>query len=461
MRLSTKLHLLAALTLAAGSFSCASRLQSQPPAEKWTTGYWFWQGSEFSGEQPSEPLDALYVHVGQFGRAEGYEARQAKTPEALWHAYGKLPREVPDARAHWLVFRMEQQGVPDSAVIGHLNGLLTQLRGAALQRHWPLRGVQLDIDCPTNSLPQYAAFLKELRKALPNDLEISITGLLDWFRPGTAIADVIREVDEFVPQFYDVGMSGGLAEHAESIAQPVDAARWGPQFNRFGKRYRIGISTFGRSNVQSTSPLLNFLFFQDVKQIDLAANPALRMEAKQTPAKEIVVTYQARRVTKVGELQLSPNDTLAYVIPTLDAVRTAVAEARKMGGYAAGVVFFRWPSEEELSALNPDDVLRTASGSALAKARTTVHVQDGACATVSCADVYLDFLGTPSGQASELLLESSSELEYFVPDRPALVRMDGPKQLRVSLPPFCDQGRILLGRAVSTEPSEFHLGAAN
>ena len=99
----------------------------------------------------------------------------------------------------------------------------------AAQAGQHLVGLQIDHDCPTYSLTEYARFLQGLRAALPPEDLLSITALLDWFREGTALTDVVAQVDEFVPQFYDVsevappreGISLNLARGRVAIAALV------------------------------------------------------------------------------------------------------------------------------------------------------------------------------------------------------------------------------------------------
>ncbi len=67
-----------------------------------------------------------------------------------------------------------------------------------------MRGVQIDFDARTHRLADYGDFLRQLRRQLPADCAISITGLLDWTRTGdvatlNALAGV---VDELVVQTY-------------------------------------------------------------------------------------------------------------------------------------------------------------------------------------------------------------------------------------------------------------------
>jgi hypothetical protein len=67
-----------------------------------------------------------------------------------------------------------------------------------------LAGVQIDFDAATAGLAGYAAFLRGLRQALPNDLKLSITGLMDWSAQAdpAALAGLRGVVDEVVVQSY-------------------------------------------------------------------------------------------------------------------------------------------------------------------------------------------------------------------------------------------------------------------
>jgi hypothetical protein len=45
--------------------------------------------------------------------------------------------------------------------------------------------------------------------------------------------------------------------------------------------------------------------------------------------------------------------------------------------------------------------------------------------------------------------------EYFLPERKRPVRMTGPSLIELSLPPYCGQRRLYLGRAVSLTPANY------
>ncbi len=67
-----------------------------------------------------------------------------------------------------------------------------------------IAGLQIDFDAHTHHLEDYAAFLKDLRRRLPSDCQLGITGLLDWSSNGDprALDALAGIVDEVVLQIY-------------------------------------------------------------------------------------------------------------------------------------------------------------------------------------------------------------------------------------------------------------------
>src|SRR5688572_2128085 len=143
----------------------------------WKTGFWIW-----AGDAPPKPAavkpDLLYVQV--IGT--------------------RWPEGIPEASHYVLVRRLESA----TDITPPMARALADVYRRVLQNgQRSIIGLQIDYDCPTSRLSGYADFLTELHRALPPDTHLSITALLDWFRPGTRIQEVVNSVDEFVPQFYD------------------------------------------------------------------------------------------------------------------------------------------------------------------------------------------------------------------------------------------------------------------
>ncbi|MBL8234628.1 MAG: DUF3142 domain-containing protein [Bryobacterales bacterium] len=323
----------------------------------------------------------------------------------------------------------------------------------ARERRIQIEGVQLDIDCPTGSLKAYAQFLRKYRMQLPKGTQLSITALLDWFRDGTAIADVLREVDEFVPQYYDAFPT---EPGQPAIATPFTANEWAPLLNRFGKRYRIGVSTFGRSRVTQPGASYNVIS-PDLRVIDVGVSPGFTLQASQTPARELILRYRALREAKVGYSRFEAGSVVEFTIATPESVRAAVEQARRMGGHCAGVLFFRWPARGETLALTPSEVLHAGKAGRPQSNEATLQTRSRGCAAVSCAELIAEFRGPLAIRARRYRIRTSLPLEYFLPAEGIPVRMTGPSELQFTVPPYCTRGRVPLGRAVTVNESKFEL----
>jgi hypothetical protein len=99
----------------------------------------------------------------------------------------------------WLVVRTDTLRWPDSAY---------RVVFAQLDR-WraggnDMRGLQVDFDAHTRHLGDYATFLANLRRSLPRNYGLSVTGLLDWSANGDprALRMLRGSVDEVVVQTY-------------------------------------------------------------------------------------------------------------------------------------------------------------------------------------------------------------------------------------------------------------------
>ncbi|HEY4365449.1 MAG TPA: DUF3142 domain-containing protein [Bryobacteraceae bacterium] len=445
---------LAALLLACLALcGCGGALRSQPPAPKWTTGFWFWQGSSASVSPSAPPVDALYFQAGEIDGGPGQYRQE-------WSVYANVPGDLPPAAEYWIVLRFNSQSVPDVQVAPLIARRISQLRAEMQQQNRNLAGIQLDIDSPTRALPQYATLLHELRKNLAPGIGISITALLDWFRDGTAIGDVIKEVDEFVPQFYDLNDPHAFRN---GIAAEIDSAKWGPAFARFGKRFRIGISTFGRARslsredaTQNGTSAAIARIYGDLAPVDVASNSAFTLRTSHNDAGELVLTYRATRKVTIGYNQFDPGEGVQFILPTAETVRSAVESAKQIKN-CAGVVFFRWPASNETLAMLPEEVLAAANGIVPPSRQDTLELSDGHCAAVHCTDVVLISAKPLQPAALRYHIHSSAELEYFLPEDRIPIHMSGSSDLELSLPPYAGRRRMYLGRAVTLKPAQFTL----
>jgi len=106
--------------------------------------------------------------------------------------------------------------------------------------------------------------------------------------------------------------------------------------------------------------------------------------------------------------------------------------------------------------MRPEEALLAAGLRASERPRSaTVHTIDGRCAAVACADLYFESAAGASPETLRYVIRGSSALEYFLPEKNVPIRMTGSTQLELTIPPYCGRGRLYLGRAVSSRPSNF------
>lgn len=149
--------------------------------------FWLW-----GGVHPQAALDRatdVYVLQGEVMRAGD---------QALLQVQGATPTLFPVERV-WLVYRVRSLDWSPRVIAGVVNQW----------QYWKttgthMEGIQLDFDARTYHLAAYADFLRELRRQLPRDAKLSITGLLDWTKTGDvgALNGLRGTLDEMVVQTY-------------------------------------------------------------------------------------------------------------------------------------------------------------------------------------------------------------------------------------------------------------------
>jgi hypothetical protein len=148
--------------------------------------FWVW-----AGVQPQPVLAvAKRVYLLQGEVKAGEPVRLISLRPAVPHLRG------PQV---WLVVRVETLAWPPDVYAALLREL-SRWRAAGNG----VVGVQIDFDAHTRHLDRYARFLADLRRRLPPDCRLSITGLLDWSANGdpAGLDALAATVDEVVLQIY-------------------------------------------------------------------------------------------------------------------------------------------------------------------------------------------------------------------------------------------------------------------
>ena len=236
-----------------------------------------------------------------------YRVLAAETDKA-----GALQALVPDFAA------LARSRLPVIAVI-RLNGGDPAIDASALRARiadialrWradgiTLVGIEIDHDCATARLPDYARLLAVLRADWPKDLRLSITALPAWIG-ARALHDVLAEVDESVLQVHAVRqpVAGLFDRHA--------ARRWIDGYAAISsKPFRVALPAYG------------------VRVSFDAAGHALAVEAEMPRAD---VSGDAR------ELDAAPLE-----------VATLLHDLQRAGvPHLAGIAWFRLPGDDDRRA---------------------------------------------------------------------------------------------------------------
>jgi hypothetical protein len=150
--------------------------------------YWLWAG--VNGRPGLEKAKTIYLLLGEIGadrtRSVRLKAQGATEPG-------------PHAAALWLVYRVRSLDWTPEIVAAIVRRL-------ALWRAQPghVVGIQVDFDASTRGLNNYAAFLGDLRRSLPEGCALSVTGLMDWASQAAPedLDALSGTVDELVFQTY-------------------------------------------------------------------------------------------------------------------------------------------------------------------------------------------------------------------------------------------------------------------
>jgi len=184
---------------------------------------------------------ALLILVGEVSR-RGDALRHA--PMAVdWAAVAEAGRPA------WLVVRIEtpattvmaeQRDATAQAVAGDLAEQLSAARAAGVT----VSGAQLDYDCPTRALGDYAAFLEAVRRELPEGTSLSITALPAWLGD-EQFPSLVAGLDHFVLQVHSLERPATISEPVR-LCRADRVARWMEQAAaRTATPFYVALPTYG------------------------------------------------------------------------------------------------------------------------------------------------------------------------------------------------------------------------
>ncbi|HEX5324577.1 MAG TPA: DUF3142 domain-containing protein, partial [Capsulimonadaceae bacterium] len=345
--------------LAIGIFTAAclawhARRQSNTPL---TVSYWYWQipfhlrPNEIA-ELKEMGVHRLFVRAATF-EPDGVGGIRLSLPQSFKSNASDLQVSLVFNFHYGLVRQFER--MPNSQlVLAVLRGVQRE-KEAARSARVSVKGIQLDLDCPTRLLPKYAQFLAELAPAIHRQkMELSVTALPTWYT-SRVVQSVAAAVDFMAPQFYEAQIPK-TRDRLVTIANLRLMRRGMQAADRIGRPFYVGIPAYGHALVYGYTGKLIGLYH------DMGVGEALRC-----PSFHFVRAYTAARGESEEEMvelvtdeaaqpdpsaALSANEGLpevgpyhiVYDLPTPEVIAQYIAELRRAHlTNCRGVILFRFP----------------------------------------------------------------------------------------------------------------------
>ncbi|MEQ9913212.1 DUF3142 domain-containing protein [Pectobacterium polaris] len=212
----------------------------------------FWLWAAVRPQPILHQAQTLYLHQGEVARRQG---------KVVFLRQGIPPSQLRVNRV-WLAFRMTTLELSNR----HLNRIL-KLREKWQRQGNQVAGIQIDFDAKSYQLAGYVAFLTQLRERLPEDCQLSITGLLDWSKTGdvAALNRLQGKLDEVVVQTYQ-GRST-ITNYAEYL----------PALMKLTLPFRVGLVQHGKWESQWQQRLATSPYYRG--EVVFLVNPPLKKSA--------------------------------------------------------------------------------------------------------------------------------------------------------------------------------------
>jgi hypothetical protein len=208
-------------------------------------------------------------------------------------------------------------------------------------------GLQIDLDCPTRQLPRYADLLREVRRRLPKDTKLSITGLQTWLS-SNELSAVVAQVDLFTPQFYEGRVPRTLKDRA-SLNDLASLRRNLERTNALGVPFVVGVPAYTQGLLLDANGNLAGPY-RSLTPLTAAMHPLLR-EVERTDGPEIRQVFRAVKPNASGE---GLGYSLLFRATRPAMVAAYEAEVAANGGEnCVGTCRFRLPDPGEGLALPP------------------------------------------------------------------------------------------------------------
>lgn len=204
-----------------------------------------------------------------------------------------------------------------------------------------VRGLQLDIDCPTRLLPRYGELLEAVRRQIPGR-ELSITGLTSWIGD-RRLSSALKPLDYWVPQFYE-GRLPRAFEQDVAVTEDDEIKRKRRMLAELGTPFRLAIASYGQALLFDASGKPEGVF-RSFGLEEAFRNPRFSVKSVRRVLEEIHIRF-------VGTDTEGRQHGILFRLPTAKSFSRAWSTAAaEMPPNFAGRILFRVPQEGEATTL--------------------------------------------------------------------------------------------------------------
>jgi len=364
--------------------------RSAEPAPPSIHSFWIW--NRLAEVPPSSIAEMLRLGIDRL-----YLHSHEVDPKGTWvDLNSSLPRGTTFPNFHAVV-----RIAPDPKWIDDPNGLaiIPTLPGYELDEVKARPALQIDFDCPSSRLADYASAITRLRETgkFPS---ISITALASWI-DAPDFPKLAAAVDELVPMFYDLEADPADAVRRADFEPMIgpDTLRWIAKWKNCPKPWRAGLPNFQRLTT----------FAEDGKLIGhhprfrpefLFDHPLLELRE---PKDAGTLIFDVTSDGTVSLQKVSAGQVLVWRRPDDTLLRTAVTSAMESG--AQGIVWFAHPASAPTAWHSVPHLCQFLPGkAALAKPLLAVST-DSSGSLVLRNTSSTDLTPRADGQPWELVLE--------------------------------------------------------
>ena len=273
-----------------------------------------------------------------------------------------------------------------------------------------IAGIQLDLDVPTRLLPRYAEALMKLKKILPPNIKLSITGLPTWAN-SNEINSVLSVVDFWIPQCYGAEIPNHITKQIP-ISSPNNVARTINKIRQLNKPFYAGLSAYSYAILYAKDGSLLELR-GDLDPAAAAQNKNLELLESRNfkgdeGAGERRYVYRANSDFVLDGLIINAGESLVFDLPSAESLRESARAVRENAGEnLLGICIFRLPSSNDETALSLSEIT-AAVNDIQTKAATKITLSRD-------KNQHLKLIAENTGTASALVGEDALLIDLAVP----------------------------------------------